>query len=121
MRIKRDINEPSTYDRSWEERWRGPDRGLIAFWERGLAKAKEDPDLAKRVRQGELAVLPWNDGVEKSTQARRKYAPLKYLAAWQGLRGEPLDIALDQEVTLKCTRTEMEITYTADQAKIVKS
>lgn len=119
MRVTRNVGDPSTERLSWEERWKGPDRGLVATWEAGLRISKEDPFLADRARQGQLVILSWKGGVEKATKKGRKYGSLSYLAMWHGLRGEPLDIALDEEVTLVCSRTNMTVTYTPDRSKYV--
>ncbi|BEP62324.1 hypothetical protein GmRootV213_28780 [Variovorax sp. V213] len=40
-------------------RWRGPDKGLICSWLRGVEKAKESPELAAQALRGELPSLPW--------------------------------------------------------------
>lgn len=75
------------------ELWGGPDRGLICCWERGRQKRNEEPDLAKRAEAGELVPLAWQRD------------SLLYLATWQGLRGEALNLPLDGELTLTCTKT----------------
>jgi hypothetical protein len=119
MRIERSLGDPSTASDSWEQRWNSPDLGLIASWEAGLRISKDDPFLADRARQGHLVVLPWKGGVVKLLKKARKYGSLKYLAMWQGLRGEPLDVSLVNEVTLTCARTSMKVTYTPNRAKYV--
>jgi hypothetical protein len=119
MRITRNHGDPSIAEHSWAQRWKGPDLGLIASWEAGLRIANEDPFLADRARQGHLVVLSWKGGVEKALKKGRKYGSLKYLAMWRGLRGEPLDISLVDEVTLVCAHTNMKITYTPNRAKYV--
>jgi hypothetical protein len=119
MRIERNIGDPSTENLSWSQRWNGPDLGLIASWEAGVSISKEDPFLADRARQGHLVVLSWKGGVERLLKKDRKYGSLKYLAMWRGLRGEPLDISLVDEVTLTCTRTGMKVTYTPNRARYV--
>lgn len=101
----------------WDRRWRGPDRGTIASWERGREMARSDPSLARRARDGELMVLPWKGGAEAHIKAGWKYGTLQYLAMWQGLRGDPLQIDLDGETTLVCSRTGMKFIYTGDSTK----
>jgi hypothetical protein len=117
MRVFRNADEPPRHDQAWEQRWNGPDRGLIASWERGREKAREDPDLASAASRGELVPLPWKGGVEQATKAGRKYGPFFYLAMWQGLRGEPLDIETATDTTITCSRTGMAVTFTPDASK----
>ena len=106
-------------NKTWDERWNGADGGLIASWEAGQHLAREMPELAKRARDGELVVLPWKGGVQQRLKTGHKYGTLKYLAMGQGLRGDPLQVALDREVTLKCSRTAMEVTYTPERKKFL--
>lgn len=115
--IARLISEPIRVGLTWEERWKGPDRGLIACWERGREKGAEDNSLASRTRDGELVVLPWKGGVDKPTKLGQKFGTLNYLAMWQGLRGDDLSVSLQDEVTLLCSRTKMQVTYTPHYRK----
>jgi hypothetical protein len=66
---------------------------------------------------GELPVLGWKGGVSRSLKKLEKYGSLKYLAQWQGLRGEDLDVDLGQERALTCSRTKMVVTFTPDRSK----
>ncbi len=102
---------------SFDERWRGPDKGLITCWEVGRKKSLEAPELAERAKNGELPVLGWKGGVEKKIKKREKYGSLNYLAQWQGLRGENLDIDLSEEREIICSKTGMKVVYTGDVAK----
>jgi len=43
----------------------------------------------------------------------KKPGTFNYLAIWQGLRGEDLDLPLDGERTIKCTRTGQIVVFTA--------
>lgn len=115
--ILRLITEPIRENQSWDEHWKREDKGLIACWERGREKSKEEPSLALLARSGELVILPWKGGVEKVIKMKHKYGSLNYLAMWQGLRGDNLDIHMDKETTLVCSRTSMSVTYTGDQTK----
>ena len=115
--ICRSQGEPIREGLSFEERWKGPDHGLITAWEVGRRRRKEMPEIAKRAANGELPVSAWKGGVEKTLKKKAKFGTLEYLAEWQGLRGEDLDIDLDEEVTLVCSRTGMEVTYTSDSKK----
>lgn len=104
---------------TWEERWEGVDRGLIASWERGQDMQRESPELAVRALAGELVVLPWKGGVEKAV--KHKYGSLLYLAMWQGLRGDNLDVDMDRETKVTCTKTKSVVTFTAAQDKVAEA
>lgn len=115
--VRRSITEPLRGSLSWDERWRGRDRGLIHCWELGRQQAERDPELAVRATCGELPILGWKGGVEKKLKTRRKYGTLFYLATWQGLRGEDLHVDLGREVTHICSKTGMHVIFTADASK----
>jgi hypothetical protein len=117
MKISRSISEPIRESEKWEERWNEEDQGLIACWERGREKSREDPALAAKAREGHLVVLPWKGGVEKAIKKTQKFGTLYYLAMWQGLCGEDLDVDLTEEVVLTCTATGMAVVFTNDVAK----
>lgn len=117
MHVQASRDDPPRAALSWLDRWEGPDQGLIACWERGLEKASESEALVAAACRGELVILPWKGGVERPTKAGAKYGSLYYLAMWQGLRGEPLDIDTDKEVAITCSRTGMVVTFTADASK----
>ena len=121
MRITRDVSAPPVGTQTWAERWEGKDRGLVACWERGREKSREDPNLALLASAGELVVLPWKGGVERAIKAGHKFGTLNYLAMWQGLRGDALDIELDEEITLTCSKTGMQVTYTPAVEKYAKA
>jgi hypothetical protein len=121
MRFTREISDPTYCEKPWAERWEGPDGGLIASWEAGRQKSAEDPALAALARGGELVVLPWKGGVAKKIKVPYKYGSLLYLAMWQGLRGDSLDVSLEDEVTLTCTRTGMKMIYTPDATKYAEA
>lgn len=117
VHMHRSIASPDRTGLTWDERWKGEDLGLIVSWERGREMSREKPELAQRARNDELVILPWKGGVEKKLKAKRKYGTLYYLAMWQGLRGVDLDINIDEETTLVCSRTGMNVTYTRDTTK----
>jgi hypothetical protein len=121
MNIFRSIEEPIRENATWDDRWVAEDQGLIACWERGRTKSKEAPALSSAARGGELVVLPWKGGVEKSLKTNKKYGTLSYLAMWQGLRGENLDINVAAEKVLVCARTKVEVTFTSDQTKTAEA
>lgn len=118
MRLHRSIDEPIRTGQTTEERWKGPDRGLIACWERGREKAGEDESLAGRARAGELVILPWKGGAEKELKSKStKYGCLNYLAMWQGLRGEALEIDDALVVERICSKHGVRVLYTAEFEK----
>jgi hypothetical protein len=120
-RINRSFKESKREGLSWDERWNGDDKGLITCWEVGREKRDKEPVLAERIEKGELPVFGWKGGVEKKIKKGEKYGTLYYLAQWQGLRGEDLDIDLSQEPELTCTKTDMKVIYTADLNKYGKA
>lgn len=117
MLVTRPISTPLREGLTWDQRWKGEDKGLISAWERGRTKSKEDPDLAARTIQGELVVLGWKGGVEKAIKGK-KHGSILYLAMWQGLRGDDLNIDTEKEVDLICSKTNVVVTYTADLNKL---
>lgn len=78
---------------------------------------QSQPELARRAENGELPVLEWTGGVEKKIKIREKYGTLNYLAQWQGLRGEDLNIDLYEEPELICSKTGIKVIYTGDVRK----
>jgi hypothetical protein len=121
MKIYRSISEPIRETQKWEDRWNAEDQGLIACWERGREKSREDPSLATKAREGQLVVLPWKGGVEKAIKKKQKFGTLYYLAMWQGLRGEDLDIDVTREIVLICAATGMAVAFTNDAAKYAEA
>ena len=117
MKIQRSVSTPIRVAASWEERWNGADQGLIACWERGRDKKEEDPSLAIKALNGQLVLLPWKGGVEKALKKKQKYGSLNYLAMWQGLRGEDLNIDTEDEFALICSVSDMTVIFTNDLAK----
>jgi hypothetical protein len=105
---------------SWEQRWQDLDKGLITSWEVGRELANKKPELAMKAKSGELPALDWKGGTEKALQKNDKYGCLHYLAQWQGLRREDLDIDISAEKLLNCSRTGMKVTYTSDSTKVGK-
>ena len=112
-RLRRSIDQPIRAGLSWNETWEGPDQGLISCWERGRQKREEEPELATRALKGELVILAWQGGVEEKLKAKKKYGTLKYLATWQGLRGEDLDVPLEGEHVIVCTKTGQAVIFRA--------
>jgi hypothetical protein len=104
-RLYRSVFQPIREGLSCRQRWDGPDGGLIWCWERGRQERCEKPGLAARADAGELVPLDWKGGVREKSKIEKRPGTLNYLATWQGLRGEDLDLPLDGERTIQCTRT----------------
>lgn len=121
MKIRRSIAEPIRENAKWDERWNSDDDGLIACWERGREKRLEDPALAAQAVGGQLVALPWKGGVEKAIKKKQKYGTLFYLAMWQGLRGEDLNIDFSEEISLNCTATGMTVVFTNDLSEYAEA
>lgn len=119
-RIHRSIQEPIREEPSFEERWKGPDDGLITCWEVGRSLSLKSPELAEQAKNGELPKLGWKGGVDKKIQKKEKYGCLEYLAQWQGLRGEDLDVDLSKEREVVCTKTGMKVIYTPETEKYLE-
>ncbi len=118
MIIEYYISSPPVVGDSYEERWHGPDQGLICCWLRGIEKAQEDPELAAKALGDELPVLAWKGGVENKIKSRTKVGSFKYLATWQGLRGEDLNIDPSDEIKLTCARTGVIVTFTSSLERL---
>lgn len=116
-RVFRSISENIRVNPSYDERWNGDDKGLVTCWEVGRKKRESEHDLVEKVENDELPVLGWKGGVDKTLQKKEKFGSLNYLAQWQGLRGENLDISLSEEAVMHCSKTGMIITYTPDSTK----
>lgn len=115
--VRRKITEPIRPRSDWDTAWRGPDKGLFTCWELGRQDQHKQPEVAEAARRNELPLGGWKGGVTRTLKKLEKYGTLQYLAHWQGLRNEDLNIDTESEVTLTCTKTGMVVTYTADQSK----
>lgn len=112
QKVFRSYEEPDREEPSWAERWKGYDEGLITCWEVGRRLRAKEPELAKRAEKGELPVLSWKGGVDKEIQKVEKQGTLFYLAQWQGLRGNNLEIDPSRELELTCSKTGMRVIFT---------
>jgi hypothetical protein len=118
MKVHRSVTEPlSKIGAPWQEKWESDDKGLVTAWEVGRQEAVQNPKVALQALDGQLIVLPWKGGVSKALKLKQKYGTLLYLAMWQGLRGEDLDIDTDKELTMTCSATQMNVVFTADSGK----
>ena len=120
MKIYRSIAEPIIDMPRYKERIDGYDKGLINAWQVGRSLAMRDLDVAAKVKNGELPVLHVKGGVEKRVKVV-KIGSLWYLAMWQGMRGEDLDIDMETEVEMICSRTGVKVLYTFDIVKLGNS
>ena len=120
-RIYRNFSEPDRENLTWEETWRREDKGLIKNYEVGRALAKKEPQLAEKAKRGELPVLGYKGGVDKTLKKKEKIGALNYVAKWQALRGEDLNLNLEEEIVLTCTKTDMRVTFTMDLEKLKNS
>ncbi|CAI8761597.1 MULTISPECIES: hypothetical protein [Pseudomonas] len=115
--VQRNIAAPLRTGLTRTQLWEAADQGLIKCWEVGRQRAARFPHIAQQCLDGELPVLGWKGGVSRSLKKLEKYGSLKYLAQWQGLRGEDLNIDLSEERSLTCSRTKMVVTFTPDRTK----
>lgn len=114
MRVERSINDAFRVAQDWESRWGDLERSLVSAWERGREKNVEDPELADRARLGQLVVLPWKGGVEKAIQRIDKVGTHLYVAMWQGLRGDDLDIDTSVESSITCSATGVSVVFSSE-------
>ena len=117
QRIVRSYREPPREGLSWKESWQGYDKGLITCWEVGRQLRDKKPELAESAKNGELPLLGWKGGLRGKVKIREKYGTFCYLAQWQGLRGEDLDIDLSKETELICSKTGVKVIFTGDPQK----
>lgn len=120
-RIYRSFSEPDRKNLTWEETWRREDKGLIKNYEVGRALAIKEPELAEKAKRGELPVLGYKGGVEKALKIKEKIGALNYIAKLQALRGEDLNIDMDEEMVLTCSKTKVRVTFTMDLEKLKNS
>lgn len=120
VRIFSSISDPVCEILDFDQRINGDDRGLINAWNVGRNLALRNPDLVRRMMDGELPVLGVKGGVREKIQAD-KIGSLWYLAQRQGLLGEDLDIDMSAEVEMVCSRTGVRILYTLDLEKLFSS
>ena len=111
-KLTRSISVPIRDGITRAEMWEGEDRGLIWCWELGRIFMKEAQPNSQRAALGELPLGDWKGGVEKKLKSNKEKAgSLQYLAQWQGMRGEDLDIDFDSDVRLTCTLTGQTVVF----------
>jgi len=95
------------------EIWDGPDKGLIFCWEQGRKEREEKPELAARADKDELVPVGRSDDADDHGIWKR--GSLQYLAWWQGLRGENLNVSFVHKVEIVCLRV-----FTTEKGKKVQ-
>lgn len=121
-RVQRSISEPIRLGLTWEESWDGEDGGLIKCWENGRLLRQREPATAAKAERGELPPLEWKGGAEHPLEQKKepKFGVHRYVATWQGLREEDLDVDPLVEVEMVCARTGVAFIYTNDIKKYGK-
>ena len=117
-KVFRSFTEPIRENLTWEETWKQEDKGLIKNYEVGKILALKQPELAEKAKRGELPALDYMGGTDIPLKIPKKLGSLNYLAQWQALRGEDLDIDTDDELVLVCSKTNVEVFFTWDMEKL---
>lgn len=120
MLLKHAFANPPPMAADYAERMEGPDQGIVNAWLAGIAM-RRDTECAQQASAlaGELPVLPYRGGVERKLKIKQKIGALHYLAMWQGLRGDDLDIDTETEPELICTKTGVLVLFTLDYKKLM--
>lgn len=117
MLIHKSVLEPIYEDPVYDTRINGYDKGLINAWNVGRRLAKNNEDLVTRAKNGELPILGFKGGIKNTPKIKLKYGCLWYLAELQGIKGIDLNIDLEKEVALICSRTNIKVIFTSDSSK----
>jgi len=112
-KLVRSINEPIRECLTRAETWNSEDKGLIWCWELGRIFRSEGREIAAAAQRGELPLNDWKGGVTRKLEADTKSGSLQYLAQWQGMRGEDLDVDLDSKTVLTCSRFGQAVSFSA--------
>jgi hypothetical protein len=125
----RSIDTPIRKDLTWEESWTGEDAGLIYCWEKGIEMSFESPNKAEKALNGELLILSWRGGVRKKLKDKEedgvtieniKRGTFNYLATWQGLRGEALNIDLTKKLFIVCSKYNQKVVFKPKKFKLIQ-
>lgn len=120
--LRRSFDEPDRTGLSYDDTWHASDKSLIKCWEVGRQLRIRASELAARAVDGQLVALPWKGGtghlnkLAADISPPAKYGTLRYLAMWQGLRGDDLSIDLDSQVTIICSRTDRPVIFDLNTA-----
>lgn len=118
--IFRKISAPIRNGLTHEEYWEGDDKGLITCWEVGRKLGETNPKLKAQCEAGELPTLGWKGGVSSTDKKINKFGSLKYLAQWQGIRGNSLAINCNIETPITCTKSGSTVTFTSIRDKYLR-
>ena len=118
MIVRKSISEHINVVIDWESRWGNLTAGIITSWNRGREMVNERPDIAEAARAGRLVSLVWKGGVEKKILKTTKYGSFFYLAMWQGLREEDLNIDIDSEPSITYSVSGMTVFFTNNMDKL---
>lgn len=118
--VFREVSEPIRCGLTHDEYWSGVDKGLIKCWEVGREVGQKNPALKAQCDAGELPILGWKGGISSVDRKLKKFGSLKYLAQWQGIRGENLSLNLSVETTITCSKTGSTVTFTSSREKYLR-
>lgn len=118
MKIYWKFTKPKRENLTWDETWLQQDKGLIKNYEVARERAIKEPELADKAKRGELPSLGYKGGSDKQLKQKHKFGSLNYLAQWQALRGEDLNINIKNEIVKVCSKTGLEVTFTKDLEKL---
>ena len=120
MIITWEYTEPDRLNLTWKETWEQEDKGLIKNYETARLLSKKKPQLSEKAKNGEFPALNYKGGMDVKLKTKTKIGSLNYLAQWQALREEDLNIDLNKEVIKVCSKTGIEVTFTMDLEKLKK-
>lgn len=118
--IFREISEPIRSGLTHDEYWSGVDKGLIKCWEVGREIGQRNPALKAQCEAGELPILGWKGGISSVDRKIKKFGSLKYLAQWQGIRGENLSMDRSVEISIVCSKTGSTVIFTSSREKYLR-
>lgn len=113
-----DVCNPPPIEQDYHRRMEGPDRGVINAWLAGLELRASSPQLVKAAKAGELPLLAYRGGVDRALKGD-KVGSLLYLAMWQGLRGENLDVDTSLEPVLTCAKHGVSVRFVHGTAQLL--
>jgi len=127
------IETPIRINTNPNELWRQEDKGIIKAWELGREWSVSYPVMSISAKKGILLELKretgdtingkpsyvrlFKGGFDKKQKEIFRFGSLHYYAMWLGLRGDDLDIDLEKEYPLVCSKTNMGVVYTLDSQK----
>lgn len=114
-------SNPPPVEQDYDIRMNGPDGGIVNAWLAGLSMRSRLPKLATAAEAGELPVLPYRGGVERALKTKSRVGSLLYVAMWQGLRGNDLDVDTSVEPVLTCARHGVTVRFTIQTAELLAS